>query len=104
MKKLFLIWICLQGLVFANAQPYIDLINFRYTCSPCFFSSGNKNTLNYAGISTTVPLKFKNADVLVFSPFVEKWTATVEPEHPTESYYGVVLPVSYLKNFKGSNT
>ena len=87
-----------------HAQPYIDLINCRYVASPGFSSNSNKNALNYASINTTVPLKFKNTDVLVLTPFAEKWIAIAEPEHPTENYYGIALPVSYLKNFKGSNT
>jgi len=104
MKKLFYILICLQGWMLAHAQPYIDLINCRYVASPGFSSSSNKNDLNYASINTAVPLKFKTTDALIFNPFAEEWTATVEPEHPTENYYGIALPVSYLKNFKGSNT
>ena len=104
MKRILLILICSQVWALVHSQPYIDLINCRYTASPGFFSTSNKNELKYASINTTLPLKFKNTDVLIFSPFAEKWMATVEPEHPTESYYGIALPISYLKNFKGSNT
>jgi len=103
MKKAILILICFQGTRNIHSQPYIDLINCRYTASPGFFPASAKNMLNYASINTTVPFKFKNTDVLIFSPFAEKWAATVAPEHPTENYYGVALPVSYLKNFRGSN-
>ena len=87
-----------------DAQPYIDLINCRYTNSPGFLSKSNKNVLDYANITATLPLKFKNSDVLIVSPFLEKWMAAVEPERPIEKYYGLGLPVSYLKNFKGSKT
>ena len=87
-----------------SAQPYIDLVNCRYTVSPGFSSSPNKNELDYANISVSLPLKFKNSNVLLVNPFFEKWSAAVEPEHPMENYYGVALPVSYLKNFKGSNS
>ena len=86
------------------AQPYIDLLNCRYTASPGFFSDSKKNVLDYANITASLPLRFKNSDVLLISPFLEKWTAATEPEHPTEKYYGLGLPVSYLKNFKGSKT
>lgn len=86
-----------------NTQPYIDLINCRYVTSPGFFSGSNKNQLDYASINMSLPLKFKNSDVLLIAPFFEKWSATVEPEHPKENYYGVALPISYLKNFQSSN-
>jgi Domain of unknown function (DUF6268) len=88
----------------ADAQPYIDLVNSRYTASPGFNPSAGSTVLNYANLSFNMPLKFKNTDVLIISPFAEKWTTEIEPEHPKQSYYGLGLPVSYLKNFKGSNT
>jgi len=86
------------------AQPFIDLLNCRYVASPGFLSKSNKNVLDYANITATLPLKFKNSDVLLISPFLEKWMAATEPQHPMETYYGLGLPVSYLKNFKGSKT
>ncbi len=86
------------------AQPYIDLVNCRYTASPGFLSESNKNVLDYANITATLPLKFKNSDILLISPFIEKWMAAVEPEYPMETYYGLGLPVSYLKNFKKSGS
>jgi hypothetical protein len=86
------------------AQPYIDLVNCRYTASPGFTPSAGNTILNYANVSFNLPLKFKNDDVLIISPFGEKWTAEIDLEHPKQSYYGLGLPVSYLKNFKGSNT
>ena len=87
-----------------QCQPYIDVINCRYTASPGFTSNSKANVLNYANISATLPLKFKNGDYLIMSPFFEKWTAQMETEHPEQSYYGLGLPLTYLKNFKGSNT
>jgi len=101
--KTFVTIIAIVLVAKANSQPYIDLVNIRYTASPGFFSNSETNVLNYVNISTTLPLKFKNSDVLIFSPFAEKWMAATEPEHPMESFYGVALPVSYLKNFKNSN-
>src|SRR5262245_37814268 len=87
-----------------EAQPYIDLLNCRYTASPDLISNENKSVLNYANLSLSLPLKFRNSDVLLISPFAEKWTAEMEGKQPKQSYYGLVLPVSYLRNFKGSNT
>jgi hypothetical protein len=94
----------LQVVMDVNAQPYIDLLSCRYVVSPGFSSGSYKNGLDYANISASLPLKFKNSDVLLINPFVEKWSAVVEPEHPMENYYSLALPVSYLKNFKGSNS
>ena len=88
----------------ADGQTYIDLVNCRYTASPGFISNSKTNVLNYSNISTTLPLKLKNADYFVISPFVEKWTAEMHTEQPKQSYYGLGLPITYLKNFKGSNT
>jgi len=104
MKRSITIIIFITVLVKAKAQPYIDLLNCRYTASPGFLSDSKKNVLDYANITATLPLKFKNSDVLLVSPFFEKWMAATEPEHPMETYYGLGLPVSYLKNFKGSKT
>ena len=104
MKTSLVISILLFLSTAAIAQPYIDLVNFRYTASPGFKPSAGSTILNYANVSFNLPLKFKNTDVLIISPFAEKWTAEIEPEHPKQSYYGLGLPVSYLKNFKGSNT
>src|SRR4030095_717666 len=87
-----------------DAQPYIDLLNCRYTASPDLVSNENKTVLNYANLSLSLPLKFRNSDILLISPFAEKWTAEMESKQPKQSYYGLVLPMSYLKNFKGSNT
>lgn len=87
-----------------QGQPYIDLINCKYTSSPGFISDSKANVLNYANLSATLPLKFKNGDYLIMSPFFEKWTAQMEEKHPKQAYYGLGLPLTYLKNFKGSNT
>jgi len=84
-------------------QPYIDLVNCRYTTSPDLISKSNNTTLNYGNVSLNLPLRFRNEDILVISPFAEKWTAEVEAQEPKQSYYGLVLPLSYLKNFKRTN-
>ncbi|HYJ39112.1 MAG TPA: hypothetical protein VEV87_10865, partial [Chitinophagaceae bacterium] len=104
MKVILNILILATLVIKGFGQPYIDLANCKYTASPGFNPSAGNTILNYANVSFTLPLKFKNTDVLIISPFGEKWTAEIDPEHPKQSYYGLGLPVSYLKNFKGSNT
>jgi hypothetical protein len=86
-----------------NAQPYIDVVNCRYTASPDLISKSNKTILNYASLSFNLPKRFQNTDVLVISPFAEQWVAEVKEQQPRQSYYGLALPVSYIKNFRGSN-
>ncbi len=88
----------------AIAQPYIDLVNARYAASPDLVSNGNKSTLNYTNLSLSLPLKFRNSDILLINPYAEKWTTEIEGKQSRQSYYGLVLPVSYLKNFRGSGT
>jgi Domain of unknown function (DUF6268) len=85
------------------AQPYIDLFTVRYISSPEMGKLGkdkNPTRLDYLNISATVPIQFNNKkDALVLTPFFEKWTAHVESVTGySENYYGLVLPVSYIKS------
>jgi hypothetical protein len=88
----------------SNTQPYIDLVNIKYTGSPLLNPSSAKTILNYANASLQLPVKLKNADIIIISPFVEKWTAEVKDEQSRQSYYGISLPVTYLKNLKSGNS
>ena len=90
-----------------NAQPYIDVINIRYTKSPdAGFFEHNKNAteLNYFNASTTLPLLFHNKkDALIFSPFFEQWSTSLSvPNNFKKYHYGLVLAVSLLKSISNS--
>ena len=90
------------------AQPYIDIINCRVVKSPDMGSAGkNKNAteLNYFNVSATVPVPFKNKkDVIVFSPFFERWSSTVASVNVCNQFhYSVALPVSLIKSIPGSS-
>jgi len=103
-KTLSVLFLLSAFVIKGTAQPYIDLVSCRYTASPGFTSTSKANVLNYANLSSTLPLKFKNNDYLILSPFFEKWTAQMNTEHPKQCYYGLGLPLTYLKNIKESNT
>jgi hypothetical protein len=103
-KTLSVLFLLSVSVIKGTAQPFIDLVSCRYTASPGFTSTSKANVLNYANISSTAPIKFKNGDYLIMSPFFEKWTAEMEDKHAKQSYYGLGLPLTYLKNFKESNT
>jgi hypothetical protein len=82
----------------ARSQPYIDVINVRYTKSPdlyLFTPSSSATDLTYINVSTTLPLVFKNKDAVIFSPYFETWKVKLRSEN--RNYYGLVFPVSYLK-------
>jgi hypothetical protein len=83
----------------AQSQPYIDLLNVRYVKSAnlyLFMPPSSETVLTYINISTTLPLVLKNKDAIIFSPYFETWNVEVQREN--KSYYGLVMPVSYLKN------
>lgn len=84
-----------------NAQPYLDLLNARVTHSPNIsIINGKKENiqLTYYNFSTSLPLQFKNKkDALIISPFFERWKFETEKDQKDQHYYGLVLPVSLLK-------
>jgi hypothetical protein len=104
LKTIFTISTLLFLAVGSNTQPYIDLVNIKYTGSPLLNPSSAKTILNYANASLQLPIKLKNADIIIISPFVEKWTTEVKDEQSRQSYYGISLPVTYLKNLKSGNS
>ncbi len=98
----FLLFSCLM--MFVNqgmAQPYLDLINARITNSPesgIITRNKEKIKLSYYNISTTIPFLFKNKkDAVIVSPFFEKWQFELVDKNEEHHYYGLALPVSFLK-------
>ncbi|HTQ65499.1 MAG TPA: DUF6268 family outer membrane beta-barrel protein [Puia sp.] len=105
---IILSWIAIHSECSMYAQPYIDLINVRYTNSPetgPVSKNKNETQLNYLNISSTLPIRFKNKkDALILSPFFEKWTSlTSVSGNYSNNHYGLVLPVSLLKTIPNSN-
>ncbi|MBS1916069.1 MAG: hypothetical protein JST87_07310 [Bacteroidetes bacterium] len=87
----------------AKAQPYIDVINTRYTSSPDagIFNHNKKNiVLNYFNASTTLPVLFKNKkDFVILSPFYEEWSSTINGIDSFQKHHrSLALPVSLLKS------
>ena len=95
-----LTWCFFAVYITSTAQPYLDLVNVRYSRSPdlSFVSPSSAETdITYINISTTLPLVFKNKDAVILSPYFEIWKLSLKGEK--KNYYGLILPVSYLKQF-----
>jgi hypothetical protein len=90
----------LAAAITATAQPYLDVINVRYSRSPDFQfvnPSSDKTDITYINVSTTLPLVFKNKDAIILSPYFETWKLNLAND--AKNHYGMILPVSYLKHF-----
>ena len=89
----------------AKAQPYLDIINLKYSFSPdaeIFNQKKNANKLLFFGAGTNIPIQFKNKkDALIFSPFFEKWTSHVSNNNRRD-FYSVGLPVTLSKSLPGN--
>ncbi|ULQ55365.1 DUF6268 family outer membrane beta-barrel protein [Flavihumibacter rivuli] len=87
--------------IITKAQPYIDLLNVRYTNSPAHTGLINQDEpdlkLNhfFGNINLPIPLKLDRSDVLVISPYFEQWDVGVEKEKTTVQGFG--LPVGIQK-------
>ena len=96
----FLLFVFLLLSSETKAQPYLDIVNLKYTNSPnTGLLNQNKNDvkIQYFGAGTNLPLKFKNKkDAVIFSPFFEKWWVQIS-KNKHQSYYSVALPVSLSK-------
>lgn len=100
MRKFYLIiwvlWFCDKS----TAQPFLDIINLKYTNSPnTGIINQNKNSvkLPYFSLGTNLPLQFKNKkDAVIFSPYFEEWWSQVN-NNKRQHYYGAALPVSLIK-------
>ncbi len=83
-----------------KAQPYLDIINLKYTNSPnTGFIHQNKNDvqIQYFSLGTNLPVQFKNKkDALIFSPFFETWSSKIKNDN-RQNYYSAALPVSINK-------
>ena len=84
----------------AIAQPYLDIVNLKYSISPyAGLMNQNKNDviLQYYSVGTNLPLQFNNKkDAVIFSPFFEAWASKINSTH-RQNYYSVALPVSLSK-------
>lgn len=82
------------------AQPYLDIVNLKYTNSPqAGLINQNKNNIKiqYYGIGTNLPIQFKNKkDAVIFSPFFEAWSSKISTNN-RQNYYSMALPVSLFK-------
>ena len=70
-KRLALFIGCLAALS-VTAQPYVDVVNIRYTRS---FDTKNSNAtpFSHVYIGSDLPFKMKKNKLIVLSPFYDKW-------------------------------
>jgi hypothetical protein len=84
------------------SQPYIDLINFRYSVSPdagILRRNNISNQIQYINGNIHVPLVLKKNKnrILDVNPFVENWKVRVDPLFAGDSCYsGFGLPVTFI--------
>jgi hypothetical protein len=99
-KSLVILFACLFFSNELEAQPYLDIINLKYTNSPnTGFVNQNKNDLklHFFGTGTNLPVQFNNKkDAVIFSPFFEKWSSQVST-NKKRNYYSIGLPVTLSK-------
>lgn len=106
---------CLCILILANcflmstlksaAQPYLDIVNIKYSNSPntgVINHNRNEIKIQYFGLSINLPIQFKNKrDVVIISPFFENWIAETKHSN-TQRYYSIALPVTLSKSIKNT--
>lgn len=84
----------------AWAQPYLDIVNLKYTNSPNagVLNQNKKDVqIQYFGLGTNIPFQFKNKkDAVIVSPFFENWLTKTDTLN-RQSYYSLALPVSLSK-------
>ncbi len=89
----------------SKAQPYLDILNLKYTNSPdAGLLNQQKNAVNidYFSIGTNLPVQFKNKKgALIFSPYFEKWSQQING-NKQQHYYGIGLPVTLSKSIPHS--
>jgi Domain of unknown function (DUF6268) len=104
----FIIFLSLFFLLLSDkteAQPYLDIVNLKYTNSPnAGLINQNKNDvkIQYFRAGTNLPILFKNKkDAVIFSPFFEKWWVQINKNN-WHCYYSMSLPVSLSKTIPNS--
>lgn len=82
------------------AQPYLDIINLKYSNSPntgLFNHNKNATTIEYFNVGTNLPIQFKNKkDAVIISPFFEIWSPQINTNR-RQNYYSLALPVTLSK-------
>ncbi len=88
-----------------KAQPYVDIVNLTLSGSPNtgLFNQNKKDlVLDYHNLSTNIPIRLNQKDdAIIISPFWENWSSKLE-DNKRESYYGLALPVTFIKSIPGS--
>ena len=71
MQKNLLFVLACMVVVHIKAQPYVDLLNTRFTSS--LFSNKSATTFTHLYVGSDVPVRLKKNKLIVFSPFYDQW-------------------------------
>lgn len=87
---------------YLSAQPYIDIVQVRYTSSPdAGLHSGKniKNNYQYFQANATLPYIFKkDSSMLVFTPFYEYYKITIASVTDLpDNVQSLALPLNFVK-------
>lgn len=99
--SLFLSGLSFMCSVKLSAQPYIDLVNARYSNSPANSGLTGKDetplTLQHAvaGLNIPIPLNKQQTDALLLLPYVEQWKVGLP--YKTLTLQGLGVPVGLQK-------
>jgi hypothetical protein len=82
-----------------KCQPYVDLLNARYVESPASYTKEPSSTygIQYLNVSTTLPIQLKKSQsILIFSPFVDRWTLPSAVTEKSLRLTSIALPVTLI--------
>ncbi len=71
MQKNILFIVACIIVVHTKAQPYVDLLNTRYTSS--LFNNKTATSFTHLYVGADLPFKLKNNKLIVLSPFYDQW-------------------------------
>ncbi len=95
MQKNILFMLACIIVVHTKAQPYVDLLNTRYTSS--LFNNKMATTFTHLYVGSDLPVKLKNNKLIVFSPFYDQWNVdSAYNEHYQPVVSSIAVPVSVI--------
>ena len=95
MQKKFLFIVACIIVVSAKAQPYIDLLNMRYSSS--LFNNKNTTSFTHLYVGSDLPFKLNRNKLIVLSPFYEQWNIdSINNKHYLPAVNSVAMAISAI--------
>jgi len=94
LKSTISILVCMAS-ISTNAQPYVDVINVRYSSS----LSNNKGATSFTHlyVGSDLPFKLKNNKLVVLSPFFEQWNIdSINNKHYLPAVSSITMALSAI--------